>query len=141
MSTATIIPFAPESSEGTRAIERYRQAYQVAQTTMGFAETVRLGGIFSGGVFVVAATIAYQLSRAWHSGFPVTSLSLLACAVVAILASHVWEKIFQVQGRLLEMTADSAVNSSPFLSNTQRAAAMSLRQEAANVTNIQAKVA
>ena len=141
MSTATIIPFAPESSESTSAIERYRQAYHVAQTTTDFAETVRLGGIFLGGVFVVAATIAYQLSRAWHSGFPVASLALLACAIVAVLASHVWEKVFQAQGRLLEMTVDSAVNSSPFLSNTQRAAAMSLRQEAANVTRIQAKAA
>ena len=141
MSTATIIPFAPESSESTRAIERYRQAYHAAQTTTDFAETVRLGGVFLGGVFVVAATIAYQLSRAWHSGFPVASLSLLACAIVAVLASHVWEKVFQAQGRLLEMTVDSAVNSSPFLSNTQRAAAMSLRQEAATVTSIQAKAA
>ena len=102
---------------------------------------MRLGGVFLGGVFVVAATIAYQLSRAWHSGFPVASLSLLACAIVAVLASHVWEKVFQAQGRLLEMTVDSAVNSSPFLSNTQRAAAMSLRQEAATVTSIQAKAA
>ena len=141
MSTATIIPFAPEPSESTRAIERYRQAYHVAQTTMDFAETVRLGGISLGGVFVVAATIAYQLSRAWHSGFPVASLALLACAILAALASHVLEKVFQAQGRLLEMTVDSAVNSSPFLSNTQREAAMSLRQQAATVTSIQAKAA
>jgi uncharacterized membrane protein len=141
MSTATILPFPPESSETTGAIERYRHAYHVAQTTTDFAETVKLGGIFLGGVFVVAATIAYQLSRAWHSGFPVASLSLLACAIVAVLASHVWERVFQAQGRLLEMTVDAAVNSSPFLSNAQRAVAMSLRQEAANVTSMPAKIA
>jgi hypothetical protein len=141
MSTATVLPFAPESNESTGAIERYQQAYLVARTTTDFAETVKLGGIFLGGVFVVAATLAYQLGRAWHSGFPVASLILLACAVVVVLAAHVWEKVFQAQGCLLEMSVDSAVNSSPFLSNTQRAAAMSLRQEAANVTGIQAKAA
>jgi hypothetical protein len=140
MSTATILPFTPESSESTGAVERYRQAYHVAQTTSEFAETVKLGGIALGGVFVVAATIAYQLARAWHSGFPIAALSLLACAIVAVLASHVWQRLFVSQGHMLEMTIDSAVNSSPFLSNAQRAAAMSLRQEAANVTSIQAKV-
>lgn len=134
MSTATILPFAPESTESTEAMERYRQAYQVARTAANFAEIVKLGGIFVGGVLVVAATLAYQLSRAWHTGFPVASLSLLACAIVAVLAAHTWEKVFQAQGRMLEMSVDSAVNSSPFLSNTQRAAVMSLRQDAASLT-------
>lgn len=141
MSAATIIPFAPEANENTGAVERYRQAYLVARTITDFSENVKLGGIFVGGVFVVAATIAYQLGRAWHSGFPGASLVLVACAVVAVLAAHVWEKVFQAQGHLLEMSIDSAVNSSPFLSNKQRAAAMSLWSEAAKVTSFQAKAA
>ena len=66
---------------------------------------------------------------------------LSACAMVAILAGHVWEKVFLAQGRLLEMSVDSAVNSSPFLSSTQRATSMFLRQEAENVTSIQTKKA
>ena len=127
MSTATILPFPPESTESTEAIERYRQAYQVARTTTDFAETVKLGGVFVAGVLVVAAKLAYQLSRAWHSGFPTASLSLLACAIVAVLAAHVWAKVFRAQGSMLEMSVDSAVNSSPFLSNAQRAGVMYLR--------------
>ena len=141
MSTATIPSFTPELNESTPAIERYRQAFHAARTITDFAETMKLGGIFLGGVFVVAAAIAYQLGRTWHSGFPVASLLLLACAIVAVLAGHVWEKVFQVQGCLLGMGVDSAVNSSPFLSNTQRAAVISLRQEAANVISIQSKMA
>jgi len=141
MSTATILPFAPESNESAAAIERYRQAYHIAQAITDFAETVKLGGIILGGMFVVAATVAYQLSRAWRSGFPATSLTLFACAVVVVLAGHVWEKIFWAQGRLLEMSVDSAVNSSPFLSNTQRAAAMLLRREVDTVTSIHVKTA
>ena len=142
MSTpATILPFAPESKESAGAIKRYRDAYRVARTTADFAETVKRGGIFVGGVLVVAATIAYQLTRAWHSGFPGTPLVLLACALFAVLAAHVWEKIFLAQGCLLEMNVDAAVHSSPFLSHTQRAALMSLRQEGANVTSIQTGIA
>jgi uncharacterized membrane protein len=141
MTTATIIPFAPESSESTEAFERYRRAYRVAQHTVDFAETVKLAGIFIGGVFVVAASIAYQLSRAWHSGFPTASLWLLACGVVAVLASRIWGLIFESQGSVLEMVVDAAVNTSPLLSNAQRSAAMSLRQAAVKPVSIQTKTA
>jgi uncharacterized membrane protein len=141
MSTATAIPFTPESNESTQIVTRYRDAYHVAQTTRDFSQSVKLGGIFLGGVFVVAATIAYQLARAWHSGFPVASLSLLACAVVAVLAGRIWEKVLESQGLLLEMTIDAAVNTSPFLSNVQRAEAMSWQQEPVRTTSIPAKAA
>ena len=140
MSTATIIPFVSESNESAKAIEHYEDAYNVAQKISEFAETVKLGGIFLGGLFVVAATIAYQLVRTWHSGFPVVTLALLACALAAVLAAHAWEKIFQTQAYLLEMTVDSAVNSSPFLSNAQRAA-IAFRQQSASVAGAQAKLA
>lgn len=141
MTTATIIPFAPESNESTEAIERYRQAYRVAQRTVDFAETAKLAGIFVGGVCVVAASIAYQLSRAWHSGFPTASLCLLACGLVAVLASRIWGAVFESQGSVLEMVVDSAVNTSPLLSHAQRAAAMSLRQVSASPVTIQTKTA
>jgi len=139
MSASTILPFATESNESAGAIERYRQSYRLAQNITEFAEKVKLGGIVVGGVCVVVASVAGQL--AWRNSLPVASFSLLAFAIVAVLAAHIWEKVFQAQGRLLEMSADSAVNSSPFLSNPQRAIAMSLRQEAGNLTSIEAKTA
>ena len=141
MATAKIIPFAPEPCESAEVIERYRRAYRVAQHSADFAETVRLAGIFIGGVCVVAATIAYQLSRAWHSGFPAASLGLLTCGFVAILASRVWGRLFESQGIALEMLVDSAVNTSPLLSNAQRTAAMSLPQVAASPISIETKAA
>lgn len=141
MSTATITPFPLESNESTKAFERYRDAYHVSQSISEFSETVKLGGIFVGGVFLVAGIVAYELARTWHSGFPVASLALLACAVVAVLAAHIWQKVFEVQARLLEMTVDSAVNSSPFLSNAQRAQAIPVQREPARVTSIEAKPA
>jgi hypothetical protein len=141
MSTATIIPFPPESSESTAAVERYRHAYDAAQATKDFAETVKLGGIFVGGLFVVAATIAYQLARAWHSGFPAASLTFLACAAVTVLASRIWEKVLDIQRHSLEMTVDAAVNTSPFLSPAQRSAAMFLQEKPMSETGVQGKAA
>jgi len=137
--TATILPFTPESNESAGAMERYRQAYCDARAITDFAEKVRLGGIVLGGILVVAASLAGQLG--WHSGLRALSLLLLAFAVVAVLAGHIWGKVFQAQGRLLEMGVDAALNSSPFLSNMQRVAAMCLRQEAENLTSIETRTA
>ncbi len=140
MGTATILPFSPESNESKKVIERYRQAYRVARTIADFSETAKLTGLVVGGVLVVASSLAGQWGWVRHSGF-LLSLSLLACAPLAVLAGHLWEKVFQAQGCLVEMSVDSAVNSSPFLSNTQRSSAMFVRQELRNVTNIEAKTA
>ncbi|HVO81189.1 MAG TPA: hypothetical protein VMT28_10685 [Terriglobales bacterium] len=141
MSTGTILSFTPEASQSAAATERYQSAYHVAQATADFAETVRLGGIFLGGVCVVAATVAYQMTRAGHLGFPTASLCLTAGAILAVSITRVWEKFFEAQGHLLEMNIDAAVNSSPFLSLAQRAEAISLPRQAANVADIQAKLA
>lgn len=140
MSTATILPFSAESSESTAAIERYRQAYQVARTITEFAEKAKLTGLVLGGVLVVASSLAGQWAWARHSGFSL-SLSLLACCVLPVLAGYLWEKVFQALGHLVEMSVDSAVNSSPFLSDAQRASAMFVRQELTNVTDIEARTA
>ena len=142
MSTATILPFSAESSESTAAMERYRQAYQVARTIADFAEKAKFTGLVLGGVLVVASSLAGQWSWARNSGFSLSlSLSLLACSVFPVLAGYLWEKVLQALGRLVEMSVDSAVNSSPFLSDAQRASAMFVRQELTNVTNIDARTA
>ncbi|MFZ0419624.1 MAG: hypothetical protein WAM04_16110 [Candidatus Sulfotelmatobacter sp.] len=138
MSTATILPFSAESSGSTAAMERYRQAYQVARTIADFAEKAKLTGLVLGGVLVVASSLAGQWGWARHSGFSL-SLSLLACSVFPVLAGYLWEKVLQALGRLVEMSVDAAVNSSPFLSDAQRASAMFVRQEL--VTNIEARTA
>ena len=55
MSTGRVLPFVSESNESARFIERYRKAYELARSTTGFAETIKLVLMFAGGVFVVAA--------------------------------------------------------------------------------------
>lgn len=126
MSTATVIPFPPENIERKAAIERYHHLYRVAEKAIDFAETVKLTGIFLSGILVITGLIAYQVNRADHSGFPTLAVSLIACAIPMVLAAHLWEMVFSAVGHLLEAAVDSAVNSSPFLSNPDRAQVISL---------------
>lgn len=129
MSAAVITTFVPESSESTAALERYQSAYRVAESVVTFGETVRLGGILLGGLVLVGALVEFLLNPAERFGFPVVFASLIACAVLLVLMSQVLGMGFHGQGHLLKAALDSNVNSSPFLSNAQRAKAMSLRKQ------------
>lgn len=141
MSTAVVIPFAPQSNENTAVMERYQDAYRMAETAIDFGETVRLGGIFLAGVIFLGSLVAFQLNPAERSGFPVVTVSLMACAVLVVLMAHVWSLVFRVQGHLLKAAADSAVHSSPFLSNAHRIEAMSLPRLETPVTSIRENAA
>ena len=120
MSTAKVIPFTSDFVESTPVMERYREAYQTAERATDFAETVKLWGIFLAGLIFVAAVVVFQSSPAERSGFPVVSAWLIAGAVLVVLASHLWSMVFRVQAWMLEAAIDSAINSSPLLSDAQR---------------------
>jgi len=126
MSVAVIPTRVPKFSEPGAAIERYRDAYATAEKAVAFGETVRLGGIFLGGVVFVGALVELLSNPVERSGFPVAFVSLIASVVVLVLISQVLGMGLHVLGQLLKATLDSSVNSSPFLSNAQRAMAMSL---------------
>ncbi|MBZ5646611.1 MAG: hypothetical protein LAN37_05235 [Acidobacteriia bacterium] len=128
MSTAVIIPFAPQTTETTAAMERYEHGYSVSRMTSGFGETIRLVGISLAGALWLCALVAYQAIPAERSGFPVVSVSLIAAALWIVLVSRVVGAGFRVQAQLLEAAVDSAVTASPFLSNPQRLEVMSLRK-------------
>jgi hypothetical protein len=128
MSAAVITTFVPESSESTAAIERYERAYREAETMVTFGETVKLGGIFVGGLVVIGAVMEVLFNPAERFGFPVVLASMIACAIVMALLSQILGMGLHGQGELLKAAIDSDVNSSPFLSNAQRAKAMSLRR-------------
>jgi len=133
MASTVIIPFAPETKESGPARERYQEAYRAAETTARFSETIRNGGLFIAGAVWFVALIVFQARSAERSGFPVVSVSLVACAVLAILISHIMSMGFQAWAQLLKTTVDSAVASSPFLSNAQRMEAMFLGKQKTSV--------
>lgn len=141
MSAAKIISIRRESAESTAAMERYQHLYRAAGRTMEFGETVRLGGIVIGGVLVVAASIAYQVGRAAHAGFPGTAVTLLGCAILAVLITDLWDTLFRARAHELEEAIHFVVDSSPFLSEAERAEVMLLRRRSANRDIVQKKAA
>ncbi|HLM80102.1 MAG TPA: hypothetical protein VK302_05660 [Terriglobales bacterium] len=129
MSAAVVTTLVPEFSESTIIIERYQDAYRAAEATVAFGETVRLGGVVLGGIVLVGALVEFLLNPAEHSGFPVVFASLVACVVFVVLISQILAMGFHGQGQLLKAALDSGVNSSPFLTNAQRARVLSLRKQ------------
>ena len=127
MSAAVLTDFA--SIDSTAAIKRYQDGYRAAEAVVTFGKTVKLGGIFTGGVIFVGGLVEFILNPAEHSGFPVVFASLIACAFLQILISQAVAMGLRGQGNLLQATLDSDVNCSPFLSNPQRAQAMSLEEQ------------
>jgi hypothetical protein len=125
---AAVLTFTPESNDSTAAIRRYQGGYRAAEAVITFGQTVRLGGIFAGGVVLVGSLVEFILNPAEHQGFAVIFAALIACAVLLMLISQILAMGLHGQGQLLKAALDSDVNSSPFLSNTQRARAMSLRE-------------
>jgi len=123
---AAVITIPTPQSTAPAAVERYQDAYCTAERAVASADIVRRGGIFVGGVVFVAALVAFQLSPAERSGFPVLSVCLIAFAVWVVLVSQVVGLGIHILGNVLKAAVDSNVNSSPFLSNAERAKAMSL---------------
>ncbi len=128
MSAAVITTFIPESSAATAAITRYQDGYQAAEALVTFSLTVKLGGIFLAGMVFMVGLVEFILNPAEHHGFPVIFALLVACAVWLALVSQIVAIGLRGEGQLLKAALDSDVNSSPFLSNAQRALAMSLRK-------------
>lgn len=128
MSAAVITAFDTQSNDSTAAIERYQDGYRVADAVVTSGQTVKLGGIFVGGVIFVAVLVEFILNPAEHHGFAVIFASLIACAVLLTVISQILAMGLRGEGQLLKAALDSDVNSSPFLSNPQRARAMSLRE-------------
>jgi hypothetical protein len=129
MSAAVITTFTPESSDSTAAIKRYQNGYSAAEAVVTFGTNLKLGGIFAGGVVLVGGLIEFLLNPADQGGFPMVFASAIACAVVLVLISQIVAVGLRGEGQLLQAALDGDVNSSPFLSNAQRALAMSLRRK------------
>ncbi len=117
-----------ETYESVAVLERYQNSYRTAEKEIAFGESIWFAGIVVGGVILVASLVEFLLNPAEHHGFPVVFASFLACAVLFVLVSQILGTAIRCQGQLLRAVVDSDVNSSPFLSNAQRAKAMKLRR-------------
>lgn len=132
MSTALSITAAPqESVESIRVSGRYTDAYRQARFIVGIGSTVKVIGYIIGALVFVGAFALSSPGNAQPAGLiPLRGQDLiLGSAIVALVViAHFWVvgTLVCSWGQHLMAGLDCAVNSSPFLSDSQRASAMSL---------------
>jgi hypothetical protein len=105
----------------TAVMNRYADAYRVANVITGLGRTIKIIALIVGVFIFLVGT------RASSGMFGEASavFGLLSGAVVAGIG-FVLGTLLSAQGQVLKATLDAAVNSSPFLQNEQRAELMRL---------------
>lgn len=116
-----------EPTEVESLTRRYKDAYGVARFTVTAGGLVKtLGVITSGLVGIITLMMAKQLNDQSQQA----ALFLAGAVVAAFLGGLIFLLgiLISAQGQALMASLDSAVNTSPFLGNTEKAQIMSLKQ-------------
>ncbi len=98
---------------------RYRDGYRKGMFIAGFGQFVKIAGAVLGVIIAVAGLYAYQTSAIGGS-LAVMFACVIAGGILA-LTFFVLGVIISAEGQLLLAALDTAVNSSPFLTDDQRA--------------------
>jgi hypothetical protein len=122
-------PQRPESIESTNASDRYHDAYLHAGEMVQAGDVIQtvgwvLGAILFGGAVWAAHTVPTLVSPLADWLAPA---SLALGAIITVFFFWLVGELVFARGQEWKASLDSAVNSSPFLSNAQRARVMSLR--------------
>jgi hypothetical protein len=104
----------------TALSSRYSDAYIVARTIDGFGATIKAIGIAIGGFLAIVSVI-----MASDHGVIVAMIGVIAGGTIATIL-FLLGTLTSAQGQILKATLDTAVNSSQFLSDHDRARIMSL---------------
>ncbi|MFN6962335.1 MAG: hypothetical protein ACK4S4_01065 [Pyrinomonadaceae bacterium] len=118
-------------------IGRYRDGYRVARTLDGFGKLLKILGAVACGLIILAGLVAGQSMSNWSRGFGASASDSAAVTVGVFIYSAISGGLvglifwivgtwFSAQGQILKAHLDSAVHSSPFLSDPERARVMSL---------------
>lgn len=100
------------------AHRRYVDGYRVANTINWFGQAIKVGGCILGVLIFVGASEAINSPG---GGFIVGIMVAAVFFVIGIMVA--------AQGQLVRATLDTAVHSSPFLTDDLRATVMSLRSD------------
>jgi hypothetical protein len=109
-------------------IGRYSDAYLVGRAINGFGDAIKVVGIV---VAVLLALPGVLFAVQAHAGV-LAAFAIVIYAGCVALSSYLFGTLVAAQGQILKAALDIAVNSSPFLSNAQRAVAMSLQADDAD---------
>lgn len=126
IDTAPVVSTVPDaSSRVQKLIRRYADAYIVAKATNGTGMIIKSVGISSAVLCCIAGFILYAKGVPTIERLALVVISVLVGAFFGILVM-ILGILVSTQSQILKATLDSAVNSSPLLTNEQRAKIMSL---------------
>lgn len=137
MSTSAAASTGPNlSEESTRAVSRYQDAYRTAKAINGLGQLCKVVGVFVGIVMIFFAVLGSQTvmrpnpSLAGVVNYQAQGNLYLISAIFfgAVIAFIGWVigVLVSGYGQHLKAALDEAVNTSPFLSDAQRAQLMKL---------------
>ncbi|MCW3098443.1 MAG: hypothetical protein JWL77_4061 [Chthonomonadaceae bacterium] len=112
---------------------RYQDAYVVARVTTGFGSVIKgIGILLAIVIFGGAIAVANQpaVSYGYVSYSTPKTMHIIVGFVLAVIIGAMFYLLgilVSAQGQILKASLDGAVNSSPFMSNDQKAQVMSLR--------------
>jgi hypothetical protein len=106
-------------------MKRYTDAYIVARTITGFGSLIKVIGVVIAALLVL---IGFLVAAQNGPREPISYLGIMGVVVGVISGAlfYIIGVLVSAQGQILKASLDSAVNSSPFLSNEHRAKIMSL---------------
>ncbi len=128
MSSSEIVNFIRESDESRGALKHYQRRYRRARRIMWFGDAMKYVGYFLAAAIYTGGLVAYQLNASERTGFPVLTVSLFICAGLVGLTFYAMGVRICAQCQVLDALLDSAVYACPFLSDRQRARAVSLKK-------------
>lgn len=109
-------------------MSRYKDGYLVAKATTGFGALIKgLGIVLALLIALVTLGLSSQTRGIGYGGSEVFVMLMgLFWAVVVGFLFYLLGVVISAQGQILKASLDSAVNSSPFLGNEEKAKVMSL---------------
>jgi hypothetical protein len=124
-----------ETSEplyASEVVNRYRYAYRVAKKIEGYGKSIEGIGLLLAILLGVATFFgATQIMRSGSLELPELLLMLAIGILPALFVwafFHFWSVIVSALGEILYAHLDSAVHTSPFLTNDHRATIMALKK-------------
>lgn len=134
-----MVAAASDGMARSPVVTRYVDLYRTAHVLTGLGTTVKTVGIIVAAIillfwFIVGVAAASQTtSSQFTTQSSVGTVSFFVSMIIGVIFSALVGGLFfllgiliSAQGQLLMAQADSAVHTSPFLSDKERAAAMSL---------------
>lgn len=114
-------------------IERYRDAYRLASSIVGFGATLKTVGVILGGLVILVTLGSESTFRSGalfpEPNSPPLTIAGLCAGLCVVAAFWVCGVLVAAQGQVLRATLDGAVAVSPFLDNAARAIAMGVELE------------